>query len=180
VSTLPNSLDEAHAVSIRHSNRKRPRLRDNALALLLWLIPTCLIWLRDGTRAATTRPGCTRRSSLRDTWGRSALIARRLQAFRQTRGRPVSKETLILDNPLSPRGVALLMVKPAQSRTREQTAYIEQLIQSDATVAAVFKLAQDFGWRLAKARGAVASGAMESRCPGQWDCGTDRFCRWVG
>src|SRR5437016_3137123 len=60
---------------------------------------------------------------------------RQLQAFRRTRERPVSKETIILDNPPSPRGVALLMVRPAQSRTREQTAYLEQLIQSDATVA---------------------------------------------
>jgi len=109
--------------------------------------------------------------------GSQRTLRRQLQAFRQTRERPVSKETIILDNPPSPRGVALLMVRPAQSRTREQTAYLEQLIQSDATVAVVFKLAQDFGRRLAKARGAGASGAMESRCPGQWDCGPDRFCR---
>jgi len=87
--------------------------------------------------------------------GSQRTLRRRLQAFRQTRGRPVSKETLILDNPLSPRGVALLMVRPAQSRTREQTAYIEQLIQSDATVAAVFKLAQDFGCLLRKREGQV-------------------------
>jgi hypothetical protein len=47
------------------------------------------------------------------------------------------------------------MVRPAQSRTREQTAYIEQLIQSDATVAALFKLAQDFGCLLRKREGQV-------------------------
>ncbi len=70
-----------------------------------------------------------------------------------------------------------MMVRPEHRRTREQTAYLEHLVQSDSTIAVVFTLAQDFGWRLAQARGAVASGAMESRCPGQWDCRTDRFCR---
>jgi hypothetical protein len=70
-----------------------------------------------------------------------------------------------------------MMVRPEQRRTREQTAYLEQLIQSNEPVAVVFKLAQDFGRQLAKARGAGAPGAMERRCPNQWDCGTDRFCR---
>jgi hypothetical protein len=69
-----------------------------------------------------------------------------------------------------------MMVRPTQSRTREQTAYLEQLVQSDSTIAVVFTLAQDFGRRLAKARGAGALGAMESRCPGQWDCRAHRFC----
>jgi hypothetical protein len=56
-----------------------------------------------------------------------------------------------------------MMVRPAQSRTQEQAVYLEQLIQSDEIVALVFKLAQDFGRRLAKARRAGADGAMESR-----------------
>ncbi len=103
--------------------------------------------------------------------GSQRTLRRQLQAFRQTRERSVSKETIILDNPPSPRGVALLMVRPAQSRTGEQTAYLEQLIQSDATVAVVFKLAQDFGRLLRKREGQVrlehwkaavqASGIME-------------------
>jgi transposase len=38
-----------------------------------------------------------------------------------------------------------MMVRPTQSRTREQTAYLEQLVQRDATIAVVFTLAQDFG-----------------------------------
>ena len=73
-----------------------------------------------------------------------------------------------------------MMVRPAPSRTREQTAYLEHRIQSNEPVAVVCKLAQDCGRQLAKARGAGASGAMESLCPSQWDCGIDRFCRWVG
>jgi transposase len=85
--------------------------------------------------------------------GSQRTLRRQLQAFRQTRERSVSKETIILDNLPSPRGVALLMVRPAQSRTREQTAYLEQLIQSDATVAVVFTLAQAFGQLLRKREG---------------------------
>lgn len=71
----------------------------------------------------------------------------------QMRLRPVSKETVILDQSPSPRGVALTMVRPAQSRTAEQTAYLEQLIQSDQTIAEAFKLAQDFGSLLRKREG---------------------------
>ena len=46
-----------------------------------------------------------------------------------------------------------MMVRPAQSRTREQAAYLDQLIQSDETIAVVFRLAQDFGHLLRKREG---------------------------
>lgn len=46
-----------------------------------------------------------------------------------------------------------MMVRPAQNRTREQAAYLEQLIQSDETIAIVFRLAQDFGHLLRKREG---------------------------
>jgi transposase len=48
-----------------------------------------------------------------------------------------------------------MIVKPAQNRTREQTAYLQQLVQSDATSAVVFTLAQDFGRLLRKHEGQV-------------------------
>ena len=44
-------------------------------------------------------------------------------------------------------------MRPEQSRTREQTAYLDQLIQSNETIAVVFKLAQDFGRLLRKREG---------------------------
>jgi hypothetical protein len=48
-----------------------------------------------------------------------------------------------------------MMVRPAQSRTREQAAYLDQLIQSNETIAVVFKLAQGFGHLLRKREGQV-------------------------
>ena len=48
-----------------------------------------------------------------------------------------------------------MMVRPEHRRTREQTAYLEQLIQSNEPVAVVFKLAQDFGRLLRKREGQV-------------------------
>jgi len=48
-----------------------------------------------------------------------------------------------------------MMVRPEQRRTREQTVYLEQLIQSNEPVAVVFKLAQDFGRLLRKREGQV-------------------------
>jgi hypothetical protein len=109
--------------------------------------------------------------------GTQRTLQMRLRPFRQKVAHPVSKQTVIWDKPPSPRGVALMMVRPEQRRTREQTAYLERLIQSNEPVAIVFTLAQDFGRRLAKARGEGTLGAMESRCPNQWDCRADRFCR---
>jgi transposase len=38
-----------------------------------------------------------------------------------------------------------MIVRPVQNRTPEQAAFLEQLIQSDTTVAKAFTLAQDFG-----------------------------------
>ncbi len=87
--------------------------------------------------------------------GSPRTLRRQLQSFRQTRERLVSKQTIILDNPPSPRGVALLMVRPAQSRTKEQTAYLDLLVQSDETIAPVFKLVQDFGRLLRKREGHI-------------------------
>jgi len=72
-----------------------------------------------------------------------------------------------------------MIVRPEQSRTRAQTAYLDQLIQSNETIAVVFTLAQDFGRLLAISRGAGATRAMESHRSGQWDCRTDRFCQWA-
>jgi hypothetical protein len=77
----------------------------------------------------------------------------RLRPFRQKVAHPVSKQTVIWDKPPSPRGVALMLVRPIQSRTREQTAYLEHLVQSDSTIAVVFTLAQDFGCLLRKHEG---------------------------
>lgn len=87
--------------------------------------------------------------------GTQRTLQMRLRPFRQKVARPVSKQTVIWDKPPSPRGVALMMVRPEQRRTREQTAYLEQLSQSNEPVAVVFKLAQDFGRLLRKREGQV-------------------------
>ena len=85
--------------------------------------------------------------------GSQRTLRRQLQTFRQAGERPVSKQTIILDQPPSARSVALMIVRPTKNRTAEQTAYLERLIQSDATVAVVFTLAQDFGHLLRKREG---------------------------
>src|SRR6266487_3400846 len=87
--------------------------------------------------------------------GTRRTLEMRLRPFRPKGARPVSKQTIIWDKPPSPRGVALMMVRPTQSRTREQTAYLKQLVQSDSTIAVVFTLAQDFGRLLRKHEGQV-------------------------
>ncbi len=45
------------------------------------------------------------------------------------------------------------MVRPAQKRTPDQTAFLDQLCQSDPTVATAFTLAQAFGQLLRKREG---------------------------
>src|SRR6266571_2289491 len=98
-------------------------------------------------------PVCTRKLSRRRYTGTPRTLQMRLRPFRRKVARPVSKQTVIWDKPPSPRGVALMMVRPKQRRTREQTAYLEQLIESNEPVAVVFKLAQDFGRLLRKREG---------------------------
>jgi transposase len=87
--------------------------------------------------------------------GTQRTLQLQLRPFRQKVARPVSKQTIIWDKPPSSRSVALMMVRPEQSRTREQTAYLDQLIQSNETMAVVFTLAQDFGRLLRKRAGQV-------------------------
>jgi Transposase len=87
--------------------------------------------------------------------GSRRTLEMRLRPFRPEATRPVSKQTVILDKPPSPRGVALMIVRPEHNRTAEQTAYLDHLTQSDETIAAVFKLAQDFGRLLRKREGQV-------------------------
>ena len=73
-----------------------------------------------------------------------------------------------------------MMVRPPQSRAREQTAYLEQLVQSDATIAVVFTLAQDFGHLLRKHDGQGRLEQWKAAVRDSRDCRADRFCRWVG
>ncbi len=87
--------------------------------------------------------------------GTQRTLQMRLRPFRSQGARPLSKQTVIWDKPPSSRSVALMMVRPAQSRTQEQAVYLEQLIQSDEIVALVFQLAQDFGRLLRKREGQV-------------------------
>jgi hypothetical protein len=66
----------------------------------------------------------------------SSLRTREMQipTFRPKQAHPVSKQTVTLDKPPSSRSTALMIVRPAQNRTSEQTAFLEQFIQSDSTV----------------------------------------------
>ena len=50
--------------------------------------------------------------------GSRRTLEKRIHAFRPKGAHPVSKQTIIWDEPPSPRGVALMMVRPEQSRTR--------------------------------------------------------------
>ncbi|GCE28122.1 transposase [Dictyobacter alpinus] len=87
--------------------------------------------------------------------GTQRTLQMRLRPFRQNVARPVSKQTVIWNKPPSSRGVALMMIRPAQNRTREQAAYLDQLIQCDVSIALVFKLAQDFGRLLRRHEGRI-------------------------
>ncbi len=88
--------------------------------------------------------------------GSRRTLELQLRAFRPNVAHPVSKQTVTFDKPPSARGTALMIVRPAQKRTKEQTAYLAQLTQSDATVAEVFTLAQDFGRLLRQREGLCA------------------------
>jgi hypothetical protein len=48
-----------------------------------------------------------------------------------------------------------MIVRPEQNRTAEQTTYLDQLMERNEPIAAVLKLAQDFGHLLRKREGQV-------------------------
>jgi transposase len=54
---------------------------------------------------------------------------------------------------LSARSAALTFVRAPQSQTKDQKAFVEQVRQVDPTVAAVYRLAQDFGQLLRQREG---------------------------
>jgi len=100
-----------------------------------------------------------------DTRVRSAPFAGSFRHFAKQENTLSQNRQSSWTNPLLLARVALMIVRPTKNRTAEQTAYLERLIQSDATVAVVFTLAQDFGRRLAQTRRGVAVRAMESCRP---------------
>lgn len=87
--------------------------------------------------------------------GSLRTLEMRLRLFRPHGAHPVSKQTITLEKPPSARSTALMIVRPAQNRTPEQTAFLDQLIQSNKAIAIVFTLAQDFGRLLRKREGQV-------------------------
>jgi transposase len=57
----------------------------------------------------------------------------------------VTKQTITFQKVPSPRNTALMIVRPAEKRTADQTTFIDQLCKSDPTAATACTLAQAFG-----------------------------------
>jgi transposase len=77
-----------------------------------------------------------------------------VKAFRRSGTKPVSSRTITLQKVPSARSAALMIVRPAENRTPDQTAFLDRLCQSDPTVATAFTLAQAFGQLLRGLEGA--------------------------
>ncbi len=79
-------------------------------------------------------------------------MRRILEQFRGSGTKRVSRQTLQGKAP-SARSVALMMVRPADHRTKGQVAFLDRLCQHDATIATAFTLTQTFGQLLRKREG---------------------------
>src|SRR6266852_4333123 len=79
-------------------------------------------------------------------------MRRILEQFRGSGTTRVSRQTLQGKAP-SARSVALMMVRPADHRTKGQVAFLDRLCQHDATIATAFTLTQTFGQLLRKREG---------------------------
>jgi transposase len=80
-------------------------------------------------------------------------IERIVGPFRPQGAKPVSTRTITLRQAPSARSAALMTVRSAEQRTPDQTAFLDQLCQSDPRVATAFTLAQEFGQLLRKREG---------------------------
>jgi len=85
--------------------------------------------------------------------GSLRTIEKIVKAFRSSGTKPVSARTITLQKAPSARSTALMIVRPAENRTLNQIAFLDQLCQSDPTVAIAFTLAQAFGQLLRKREG---------------------------
>lgn len=82
--------------------------------------------------------------------GSLRTIEKIVKQFRHSGTKPVSKQTVVLQKVPSPRSVGLMVVRPAEHRTQEQCAFLEQLCKTDVTLATACTLAQTFGQLLRK------------------------------
>jgi transposase len=85
--------------------------------------------------------------------GSLRTIERIVAQFRPLGTKLVSSRTITLQKVPSARSIALMIVRPAEHRTPDQTAFLAQLCQSDPMVATAFTLAQAFGQLLRKREG---------------------------
>jgi transposase len=85
--------------------------------------------------------------------GSLRTIEKIVKAFRRSGTQSVSKQTITLQKAPSARSTALMVVRPTEHRTADQSAFLDQLCQSDPTVATAFTLAQTFGQLLRKREG---------------------------
>ena len=77
--------------------------------------------------------------------GSLRTIERVTQGFRPHGSHLVSKQAITFGKPPSAHSTALMIVRPAQNRTKDQIAFLDQLVQSAPTMARIISLAQDFG-----------------------------------
>jgi transposase len=76
--------------------------------------------------------------------GSLRAIERIVAQLRPHGAKLVTKQTITFQKAPSPRNAALMMVRPKDSRTKDQTAFIDQLCKSDPTAATAYNLAQAF------------------------------------
>ncbi len=85
--------------------------------------------------------------------GSRRTIERIVEQFRRSGTKRVSKQSITQGKVPSARSAALMIVRPAQNRTPEQIAIIDQLCKLDATISTAFTLAQAFGQLLREREG---------------------------
>jgi transposase len=77
--------------------------------------------------------------------GSVRTIRRTVAQLRPHGSASVTKQMITWQTTPSPRNVALMIVRPAEKRTQDQTRFIDQLCKSDPTAATAYNLAQAFG-----------------------------------
>ena len=78
--------------------------------------------------------------------GSLRAVERIVAQFRPHGAEPITKQAITLARSApSPRNTALMIVRRAEKRTKDQTMFIDQLCKSDPTAATAYNLAQAFG-----------------------------------
>ena len=154
-----SKVDIAHSVGVslqsvyRALEQEQPPCRPHWRSTHHVVDPYVSYLTQRGNEGCHTALQLSKEVTARGYTGSVRTIRRTVAQFRPHGAEPVTKQAITLQKAPSPRTVALMIIRPAQKRTKDQTMFIDQLCKSAPSAAMACTLAQAFGALLGNREG---------------------------